>query len=120
MPLAQTAAPVRAPRAGVLAALLGVAALVPSVLLIGFGVLGMALPRLLTHPFVVLTGVALALTINVGASIRCRAEARDDGVSVECDVRLRYRGVNRLVIIAGGALALIMLMYVLHESFGRS
>jgi hypothetical protein len=60
----------------------------------------------------------VALMINVGASIRWRAEARADGITMECDLRLRYRGPNRAVIIAGGAIAAVLLMYLIGENFG--
>lgn len=105
-------------RSGMLAAVIGVMALIPSVALIAFGVFGMVVPRMVTHPIVVLGGVALALLINVGASIRWRMEANPDGVAMECDVRLRYRGLNRSVIIAGGSIAAVILMYLMVENFG--
>lgn len=107
-------------RSGMLAAAIGVVALIPSVVLVGFGIFGMLVPRMLTHPIVVLGGVVLALVINVGASIRWRMQANADGVAMECDVRLRYRGINRTVIIAGGAIAAVVLMYVMSVNFGAS
>lgn len=107
-------------RSGMLAAVIGLVALIPSVVLIGFGVFGMMVPRMLTHPIVVLGGVALALLINVGASIRWRMEANAGGVAMECDVRLRYRGLNRAVIIAGGSLAAVILIYLIGLNFGPS
>lgn len=108
----------RSTRIAPIAAAAGALALIPSVVLIGFGVLGLAVPRIVTHPIVVLGGVAFALVVNVAASFRLRAEATEDGLAIECDLRLRYRGANRVVIIAAGTIAALILVYLIGENFG--
>lgn len=104
-------------RGAVIAAGVGAVALIPSVALVAGGVLGFAVPRLLDNPLIVLGGIALALLVNVGASMHWRAEANRDGVRMEVDLRLRYRGVNRAVIITAGVVATMLLMYMIGENF---
>jgi len=70
-------------RPGFLAALIGAVALIPSALLVAFGVLEVPMPAIISHPIVVLGGIALAILINVGSSIRCRVQADGEGVSVD-------------------------------------
>ncbi len=102
------------------AAALGALALVPSVVLIVAGVSGAAVPRLLSHPILVLGGIAVALVANIGASINLRSQATADEVTLECDVRVRYRGVNRTVLLVAGTLAFIILGYLLVENLGHA
>lgn len=104
-------------RGALIAAGVGALALIPSVVLVTCGVLGFAVPRLLDNPVVVLGGLAFALVVNVGASIRWRAEANRDGIQMEMDLRLRYRGVNRAVLIAAGVLASMIIVYLIGENF---
>ena len=95
------------------AAILGSVALVPSIVLIGAGVLGHAVPRLLGHPILVLGGVVVALVANIGASVNLRSHATADEVTLECDLRLRYRGINRTVLLVAGSLAFVIIGYVI-------
>jgi hypothetical protein len=104
-------------RGALIAAGVGAIALIPSVVLVAGGVLGFAVPRLLDSPVIVLGGLAFALLVNIGASVRWRAEANRDGIQMELDLRLRYRGVNRAVIIAAGALASVLIVYLIGENF---
>ena len=105
-------------RSGAVAAAAGLAALVPAVLLVVGGMTGFGLPPVLTSPVVVLGGVALALLVNVGASVRFRSDCTPDAVHFECDLRLHYRGANRTVILAAGGLgaAILLLMIVVRGS----
>ncbi len=105
-------------RGALIAAGVGAIALIPSVVLVTAGVLGFAVPRLLNNPLIVLGGLGLALVVNVGAQIRWRAEATRDGIRMEMDLRVRYRGANRAVIIAAGVLASAIIVYLLGENFG--
>ncbi len=105
-------------RPGFLAALIGAVALIPSVLLVTFGVLGIPMPGIISHPVIVLGGLAFAILINVGSSIRCRVQADGEGISVEGEIRLRYRKLNLVILLAGGAIAAIIFMYLIGENFG--
>ena len=104
-------------RGALIAAGVGAIALIPSVVLVTCGVLGFAVPRILASPVIVLGGLALALLVNVGAQVRWRAEANRDGIRMEMDLRLRYRGVNRAVIITAGVLASVLIVYLIGENF---
>ena len=104
-------------RGAMIAAGAGAIALIPSVVLVTSGVLGFAVPRLLNNPVIVLGGLAFALLVNFGASIRWRAETNRDGIRMELDLRLRYRGVNRAVIITAGVLASVIIVYLIGENF---
>lgn len=105
-------------RGALIAAGVGALALIPSVVLVTAGVLGFAVPRLLDSPVIVLGGLAAALLVNIGASMRWRADANREGIRMELDLRLRYRGVNRAVIITAGVLASAILLYLIGENFG--
>ncbi|HEU5220202.1 MAG TPA: hypothetical protein VFU23_16190 [Gemmatimonadales bacterium] len=105
-------------RGAMIAAGAGAIALVPSLLVVAGGILGFGIPRILDNPFVVLGGLGFALLVNVGASVRWRAEASRDGVRMELDLRMRYRGVNRAVLTTAAALATVIVLYLIGENFG--
>jgi hypothetical protein len=105
-------------RGALIAAGAGALALIPTVVLVTCGLLGFAVPRVVDNPVIVLGGIGFALLVNVGASIHWRAEANRDGIRMEMDLRLRYRGVNRAVIITAGVLATVLIIYLIGENFG--
>lgn len=100
------------------AALLGaLGLLLPAGILIFCGVAGLAVPRLVRSPILVLGGLAFALLINVAASVRVRSERTAGAVRLECDVRIRYRGANRTVVVVAGSLAAMIALYLIAENF---
>jgi hypothetical protein len=99
------------------AALLGVLALFPAGVLILCGVAGLAVPRLVRSPILIFGGLAFALLTNVAASVRVRSERTAGAVRLECDVRVRYRGANRAVVIVAGSLAAMIALYLIAENF---
>jgi hypothetical protein len=100
------------------AALLGtLGLLLPAGILIFCGVAGLAVPRLVRSPILIFGGLAFALLVNVAASVRLRSEHTPGVVRLECDVRIRYRGANRTVVIVAGSLAAIIALYLIAENF---
>ena len=105
-------------RTRAVAAAAGLVALVPAAALVAGGAAGLAVPPFLASPLLILGGVAFALLVNVGASIRFRSDCTADAVHVECDVRLDYRGANRTVILAAGGLgAAILVLMITFRTF---
>jgi hypothetical protein len=105
-------------RGALIAAGVGAIALIPPAIVVIGGVLGLGVPRMLNNPVVVLGGLAFALLVNIGASMRWRAHADRDGVRMELDLRFRYRGINRAVLITAAVLAAAIIVYLIGENFG--
>jgi hypothetical protein len=100
------------------AAIAGSLALVPGCLLLLAGVAGRPVAGLLSHPVLVLGGVAFALLINAAASLTLRSRATLEEISLECHLRIRYRGANTTVLLTAGALGYMLAGYVLVENLG--
>ena len=111
----------RPARLRAVAAIAGLLALLPAGALVAGGVAGgvagFGVPALLMNPVLILGGMAFALLVNVGASIRFRSDCTPDAVHLECDVRLQYRGANRTVILLAGSLGAAILLYMLTLRF---
>jgi hypothetical protein len=99
------------------AAVLGALALLPVGIFIFCGVAGLAVPALARSPILIVGGLAFALLVNVAASVRVRSERTPGAVRLECDVRIRYRGANRTVVVVAGSLAVIVTLYLIAGNF---
>lgn len=85
--------PIRRPGRGIwIVASVGAIALIPPVLLVTTGLFGLAVTLLMSNPVIAIAGIAVLLFVSVGAQTRWRAEANRDGIRMEVDLRLRYRG----------------------------
>jgi hypothetical protein len=100
------------------AAIAGSLALVPGLLLLLGGPLGPPVVGVLSHPVVVLGGVAFALLINAAVSLSLRSRATLEEISLECHLRVRYRGPNTTVLLSAGAIGYMLVGYLLVENLG--
>lgn len=56
-------------------------------------------------------GIAFALAINVGGWLSLRSRITREELSVQCDLRIRYRGASATVLLTGGVLGFALLAY---------
>ena len=102
------------------AAITGFALLLPAIILVTAGLLGIDRPAVLdavVHPMLVIGGVAAAFILNALSVLRVRW-GRDDG-SVVGTITLRVHGsaLNLAVLAMGGVLLAIITAYVFVENF---
>ncbi|HEX2081080.1 MAG TPA: hypothetical protein VHG08_25485 [Longimicrobium sp.] len=95
----------------------GFVLLLPAILLVSTGLLGVDRPDALVHPVLVIGGVAAAFILNALSVLRVRF-GRDDG-SVVGTIALRVHGsaLNLAVLAMGGVLFAIITAYVFVENF---
>jgi hypothetical protein len=98
-------------------AVVGLLLLTPASILISSGVLKFDVPRVLTHPVVVMGGLLGALVINLFAILRVQAERAGDGGIGAFTVRIGVKASNLAVVAIGALLLATLLGYAFVENF---
>ena len=98
-------------------AVVGFVVTVPALLICLFGPLGLEPPRVLTHPVVILSGLALALAMNTLSVARVNARMEDDNVIGSVTVNLKGSLMNFGVIGLSLVLIVTIAVYLFLENF---
>jgi len=99
------------------AAVLGFVLLLPAVLLVSSGLLGLEQPAVLVHPAVVMGGLVLALVVNAVPLIRVRFGQEEDTLVGSMVVRLRGTLLNLSALALGCLLLATVTGYLFVENF---
>lgn len=101
-------------RAGILTAI-GIVGLIPAAILVGSGLAGLKIPRLLVHPVLVMGGLAAALAASFVAVTHWELDSNRDHLRLICTIR--KRPVDLVVLAAGLALLGVITFYLFVENY---
>jgi hypothetical protein len=98
-------------------ALAGVVLLLPALILVTSGVLGLNAPGAVVHPALVMGGLVLACLLNALSVFRVAVRHEGDDLLATVAVRVRGTALNLMALTAVGALFAIIAAYLFVENF---
>jgi len=93
----------------------GGVALLPALLLVSAGLADRNLPRVLSHPVVIMGGLFIALLTSLLVATRWELRQESEGLRISCTIRRRV--ANLVVLAIGLSLLAIITAYLFLENF---
>ena len=98
-------------------AVVGFAAIIPALMLVVLGLSGLEVPKIFDNPFVILGGLATALTINIFSVVSVNSRLETENFVGSIIVKWKEALLNLGVIVLGFGLLGTIMLYLFLENF---